>query len=67
MEESLIEKAEFIEQMRIIENNYKLKSVEVNTSLPSVNEPHEANIVLEFIESSSEQKKILEEIINLYN
>lgn len=67
IEESPIEKAEFIEQMRIIENNYKLKSVEVNTSLPSVNEPHEANIVLEFIESSSEQKKILEEIINLYS
>ena len=66
LKESPIEKAELIEQMRIIENNYKLKSVDFNTSLPSVNEPHEANIVLDYIESSSEQKKILERVIKLH-
>jgi len=65
LSESPIEQAEYIEQMRIIENNYKLKSVEVNTSLPSVNEPHEANIVLEYIEKFPEQKQILEKILSL--
>ena len=64
LEESPIEQAEYIEQMRIIENNYKLKSIKINTSLPSVNEPHEAKIVLDYIESSSEQKQILEGIVN---
>jgi len=59
LKESPIEQAEYIEQMRIIENNFELKSVEVNSSLPSVNEPHEADIVLDYIENSSEQKKIL--------
>jgi 3-deoxy-manno-octulosonate cytidylyltransferase (CMP-KDO synthetase) len=63
LEESPIEKAEYIEQMRIIENNYKLKSVKMNTSLPSVNEPHEAEIVLDYIEGSFEQKQILENIL----
>jgi len=66
LEESPIEKAEYIEQMRIIENNFKLKSVHINTSLPSVNEPHEASIVLDYIENSVEQKKILKTIINNY-
>ena len=65
LSESPIEQAEYIEQMRIIENNYKLKSVEVNASLPSVNEPHEANIVLEYIEKFPEQKQILEKILSL--
>ena len=63
LQESPIEKAEYIEQMRIIENNYKLKSVKMNTSLPSVNEPNEAKIVLNYIENSLEQKKILKKIL----
>ncbi len=63
LEESPIEQAEFIEQMRIIENNYKLKSVKMNTSLPSVNEPNEAKVVLEYIKNSSEQKQILKKIL----
>ena len=52
--------------MRIIENNFRLKSVPINTSLPSVNEPHEANIVMDYIESSDEQKNILNRIIHDY-
>jgi len=63
LEESPIEQAEFIEQMRIIENNYNLKSVKMNTSLPSVNEPSEAKIVLDYIKNSSEQKQILKKIL----
>jgi 3-deoxy-manno-octulosonate cytidylyltransferase (CMP-KDO synthetase) len=59
---SLIEEAEFIEQMRIIENGYKLQSVPVSPSLPSVNEPQEANIVLEYMQSNSEQQGLLKKI-----
>jgi 3-deoxy-manno-octulosonate cytidylyltransferase (CMP-KDO synthetase) len=61
---SRIEKAESIEQMRIIENGFVLKSVPVNESLPSVNEPSEADIVLEYIRNNPEQKTLLERIIS---
>jgi len=58
-----IEKAEFIEQMRIIENGFNLQSVEVSPSLPSVNEPAEADLVLEYIMKSPEQKKLLDDVL----
>lgn len=61
---SRIEQYEFIEQMRIIENGYSMISVPVNPSLPSVNEPEEANLVLNYIENNEEQKKLLQEILN---
>jgi 3-deoxy-manno-octulosonate cytidylyltransferase (CMP-KDO synthetase) len=57
-----IELAEFIEQMRIIENDYILQSVPVSPSLPSVNEPHEVEVVLEYIRKDPEQKALLEQI-----
>lgn len=60
---SPVEEAEFIEQMRIIENGHKLQSVPVNPSLPSVNEPQEANIVLEYLRTNSEQNKLLKKIL----
>jgi len=60
---SAVEEAEFIEQMRIIENGYKLQSVAVSPSLPSVNEPEEASIVLEYMKSNSEQQRLLKEIL----
>ncbi len=61
---SLIEKAEYIEQMRIIEHGFQLQSVPVNPSLPSVNEPAEAKVVLEYIEDNNEQKLLLDKILN---
>lgn len=57
-----VELAEFIEQMRILENDYSLQSVPVVPSLPSVNEPHEADVVLEYILQDPEQKALLEKI-----
>ena len=60
---SKIEKTEFIEQMRIIENGFYLQSVPVSPSLPSVNEPQEANLVLEYIEINVEQQKLLKQIL----
>jgi 3-deoxy-manno-octulosonate cytidylyltransferase (CMP-KDO synthetase) len=60
-----VELAEFIEQMRILENDYNLQSVPVAPSLPSVNEPHEADVVLEYIRQDPEQKDLLEKISGL--
>lgn len=57
-----IEQAEFIEQMRIIENGFSLQSVPVSSSLPSVNEPQEAEIVLDYIRHNAEQRALLERI-----
>lgn len=64
LDESAIEKAEFIEQMRIIENNFMLKSVPFDLSLPSVNEPKDVNDVLDFIKKSSSQQAILSKILS---
>ena len=61
--DSVIETAEFIEQMRIIESGYDLQSVAVEPSLPSVNEPHEAEIILDYISNNVEQKILLEKIM----
>jgi 3-deoxy-manno-octulosonate cytidylyltransferase (CMP-KDO synthetase) len=60
---SQIEQAEFIEQMRIIENGYSMRSIPVNPSLPSINEPDEVKTVLAYIQSNEEQKKILEKVL----
>ena len=60
---SPIEKAEFIEQMRIIENGRTLQSVPVSPSLPSVNEPHEADVVMDYIRQDGEQQALLEKIL----
>jgi len=60
---SPIEQAEFIEQMRIIENGFHLSSVSVSPSLPSVNEPSEVEIVLNYIEHNAEQRALLNRIL----
>jgi 3-deoxy-manno-octulosonate cytidylyltransferase (CMP-KDO synthetase) len=61
---SLIERAESIEQMRIIENGYVLRSVPVSHSLPSVNEPDEAKIVFDHLQSNPEQSQLLAQILS---
>ncbi len=58
-----IETAEFIEQMRIIENGFGLTSVPVSPSLPSVNEPQESDIVLNYIAHNDEQRELLDRIL----
>ena len=60
---SEIEQVEFIEQMRILENGYLLRSIPLCPSLPSVNEPHEAEVVLDHIENDAEQKQLLNKIL----
>ncbi len=64
LSETTIEIAESIEQMRIIENDFLLQSVQVSPSLPSVNEPHEAKIVLEYLMNNPEQKDIFKKVIS---
>jgi len=58
-----VEQYEFIEQMRIIENGYHLLSVSVHPSLPSVNEPHEIQAVLDYLEYQDEQKQLLASVL----
>jgi 3-deoxy-manno-octulosonate cytidylyltransferase (CMP-KDO synthetase) len=60
---SPIEIAESIEQLRIIENGFTIRSVPVEPSLPSVNEPREAEIVLEYIQGNDEQLGLLNQVI----
>lgn len=60
---SVVERYESIEQMRILEAERRFYSVPVEESLPSVNEPHEADIVLEYIQSTPEQKRLLDRIL----
>lgn len=60
---SRVEQLEFIEQMRIIETGGNLTSVPVGESLPSVNEPHEADIVLDYVRKSPEQAVLLEKAL----
>lgn len=61
---SPIESAEYIEQMRILENDFTLQSVPVEPSLPSVNEPQEAGIVLEYVKADYEQLMLLQKILS---
>ncbi len=63
LESTPIETAEFIEQMRIIENGFPLYSVDVSPSLPSINEPHEADVVLDYLKENSEQRSLLKQIL----
>ena len=51
--------SESIEQMRIIENGHRLMSVPFAESLPSVNEPDDADIIIEHMRNNTSQKALL--------
>jgi len=59
LQPSPAEKTESIEQLRIIENGYGLTSVPFDFSLPSVNEPGEAQVIVDHIAADDRQKTIL--------
>lgn len=61
---SPIEKAESIEQMRILENGFSLSYVEVAPALPSINEPSELQEVLDCLSADSEQQALLKSIVS---
>lgn len=60
---SPIEKAESIEQMRILENGFGLSYVEVAPALASINEPGELQEVLDCLSADSEQQALLKSIV----
>ena len=60
---SVLEKSEDIEQLRLIENNINFRSIDVEPSLPSVNEYEDKAQVLKFIEDNKEQKELLEKVL----
>ena len=51
--------------MQIIESNFNLKSVPVSPSLPSVNEPNEVQVVLDYLKENIEQRNILKGLLSL--
>lgn len=57
------EKKQFIEQLRIIENNMILKGVKVKQALPSINEKKDLKKVIETLNKNKTQKKIFKEIL----
>lgn len=59
---SPIERAESIEQMRILENGFGLSYVEVSPALPSINEPGELQEVLDCLSVDREQQVLLKVI-----
>jgi len=59
---SPIERAESIEQLRILENGFGLSYVEVAPSLPSLNEPSELQEVLDSLATDIEQQTLLKAI-----
>jgi len=63
MPASNVERFESIEQMRIVENGGQLLSVPVETSLPSVNEPNEVEIVLNQLQHNDEQSILLRRVL----
>lgn len=54
-----IERLEFIEQMRMIEHGFTIRSVPFDEALPSVNEPQDTELVLNCLKNDSEQKALL--------
>lgn len=57
-----VETYDFIEQMRIIEHGYSLQAVPLTHALPSVNEPEEADIIIDYLNGDPEQTALLQEI-----
>jgi 3-deoxy-manno-octulosonate cytidylyltransferase (CMP-KDO synthetase) len=52
-----------IEQMRIIDNGYSLCSIPISPSIPSVNEPDEVEVVLDYIRHNTEQQALLGQVL----
>lgn len=61
--ETPFERAEFIEQSRILEHGFVFRSMPVPASYPSVNEPWETEAVQDFFDHNKKQKKILNTIL----
>ena len=67
MSSTPIEECESIEQMRIIENGFSIRSIDLELSQPSINEPHEVNDVLNYFKNNRRQGDLLKEVLNYIN
>ncbi len=63
LEQSNLEEIESVEQFRIIENGFDIYSIPFSESLPSVNEPGEAKIIMDLLQNNNNQKTLLEKTI----
>ena len=63
MKPTLVEKFQSIEQMRIIEKGYNLKSIPFSNSQPSINKPSEVEDVLNCFDKNYEQRLILKKVL----
>lgn len=62
---SKVEKKTKIEQFKVIENSFLLKSVPINFDFPSVNIKKELDICINYLKKNKIQKKILDKTLNL--
>lgn len=62
LEQCNIEKLESIEQIRMISNNFSIRSIEIDDCLPSVNVPKDLDLVLKFMSENNEQQELLKYI-----
>ena len=64
MDPTPIEQIESIEQMRIIEKGYTIRSIPFEVSQPSINEPQEVDDVWNYVNNSLEQQDLLKQVLN---
>lgn len=57
-----LERAEAIDQSRILEHDVMLRAVEFSRGYPGINEPREVKVVTAFLEGDSTQHALLQEI-----
>lgn len=59
-----LERSESIEQLRILESGFELRSVALDRACPSVNEPAEAKLAVRILKTDPLQKKILARVLS---
>ena len=59
-----IEQIESIEQMRIIEKGFAMRSIPFESSQPSINEPSEVDDVWNCVKNTPEQQDLLNQVLN---
>lgn len=60
--ETPFEKAEFIEQSRVLENGFELRGVAIKVSSPSVNEPRDVDVIQAMLKRDEVQIEIFKRI-----
>jgi 3-deoxy-manno-octulosonate cytidylyltransferase (CMP-KDO synthetase) len=61
-----LEKMESVEQFRTLENNIPIRAVHFKNSYPGINHPRDVKTVKQILKTDPKQKKVLSQIINIY-